>query len=330
VLDPQGETSQRIADILGEVLDFDVNDSGTAVFFSASQGEGGSAIYRWDRTTGQAGLQLECPQALCRAAQVSSEGDLLAYERTPLSEDESERIPQVWLLSLHEINRPGSGADQKSPAEPRLAGDPDHQTEQPSWSPTGLLIFYDATSTAYILLDPKTGEATSFPSQTGMPGSWDPSGEHFVIPEISDNEIQGSQEAKDLQPIPSSHLLRYERKEGVLEDLTQADDLDDSIPAYSPKGGRLAFARRYLDLARWTPGRQLWIMQPDGSNAQPLTDDPFYNHYDFAWNPEGEELAYVRFNQDLMTEPPEIWLIRADGTLARQLIIGGYAPQWMP
>ena len=71
-------------------------------------------------------------------------------------------------------------------------------------------------------------------------------------------------------------------------------------------------------------------MNEDGSDAHPLTDDASYNHYDFAWSPAGDQLAYVRFDKDALTQPPEIWLINKDGTNATRLITGGYAPQWVP
>jgi Tol biopolymer transport system component len=106
--------------------------------------------------------------------------------------------------------------------------------------------------------------------------------------------------------------------------------VEDANPVFSPDGANLAFGRKYLDIARWTPGRQLWLMHADGAEARPLTDEANFNHYDFAWNPTGDQLAYVRFNKDTLTEPPEIWLINADGSNATQLITGGYSPQWVP
>jgi Tol biopolymer transport system component len=108
------------------------------------------------------------------------------------------------------------------------------------------------------------------------------------------------------------------------------DNLEDTLPVFSPDGERLAFARKYLNQDEWTPGRQLWLMDMDGGNARSLTREPSYNHYDFAWSPLGNQLAFVRFNQTTMTEPPELWLVNDDGSQARLLVIGGYAPQWIP
>ena len=113
-------------------------------------------------------------------------------------------------------------------------------------------------------------------------------------------------------------------------DLTQANVLEDGSPVFSPDGSWIAFSRRYLDSARWTPGKQLWLMRPDGSEAHPLTQAGDYNHHDFAWSLDGKQIAYIRFNQTILTEPAELWLINADGSQPLELVKGAYAPQWMP
>jgi Tol biopolymer transport system component len=71
-------------------------------------------------------------------------------------------------------------------------------------------------------------------------------------------------------------------------------------------------------------------MSEDGSNARLLSDDPNYNHYDFAWSPDGHQIAYLRFDQVSLNKPPELWLVNADGSEAIQLVIGGYNPRWIP
>jgi len=38
----------------------------------------------------------------------------------------------------------------------------------------------------------------------------------------------------------------------------------------------------------------------------------------------------VRFNEQTPADPPQIWLINADGSGAQQLMIAGYAPLWVP
>jgi Tol biopolymer transport system component len=325
-IDPETLENRQLSDISGEVIDFSVSAGGSEIYFDSSQGDAGSIIYRWDRKTGQSSPILRCPRALCRYSQASPSGDYLAFERTSLIGEEQARTPEVWLMAL-----PKGNPQNPAPApQPHLVGDKTHQTNQPSWSPDGLLTYYDTDLASFILFNPKNGETSKFSSQTGLPGSWGPDGNSYVISQAFDNPISNSNVISNVQVIPSSHLWLFNRKDASLKDLTGSDTFDDTSPALSPKGDLLAFARTDLNLARWTPGAQIWLMHPDGSQAHQLSEEPTYSHYDFAWSPDGGQLAYTRSDQNQMTEPPELWIVNVDGSLPRQIMIGGYAPQWIP
>jgi Tol biopolymer transport system component len=105
--------------------------------------------------------------------------------------------------------------------------------------------------------------------------------------------------------------------------------LEDTTPVFSPDGSYLAFARKFLDSARWTPGRQIWLLEVDKTGAVQYTDNPNFNHFDFAWSPDGSQLAYVRFNQTTLNEATEIWLLDTNNGLTTILVEGGFAPQWI-
>jgi len=318
-LDLQSGEIQQVTDGTGQVLDYCVSRTGGQAYFAASLGASGSAIYRLDLLNGESVKVLDCPQAICRYPQVSPDGNLLAYERVELRRAQGSRS-QVWLLDL-------SGSGQNTPT---LAGDSDHETHQPLWSPDGRLVFYDFNQGAFVATNLQSGESINFPSQTGIPGAWSPDGQSYVITEIFPNAISDPNLLPGLSAIPSSHLLRFNAQDGSLLDLTVVDDVEDASPAFSPDGRTLAFARRYLDITRWTPGRQLWLMGADGSDQRPILRDPDFNYSNFTWSPQGERLAFVRFNEQTPADPPQIWLINADGSGAQQLMIAGYAPLWVP
>ena len=322
ILDLQSGEIEKITDTPGSVLDFDVDSTGAKIYFTSSHGEGGSTIHRLDRLTGEVSTILKCPQALCRYPRISPLGDFLAYERTDLS---GNAYPQVWLIPLEN----GEIGQEANSPEPFLAGEADQQTQQPLWSSTGTLSYYNYDQSAFIAKNPNSEGGVQFLSQTGIPGDWHPDGSSYVIPEIFIDAID-QDTITDLESIPTSRLLRFDYPDGNASNLTQENNVEDANPVFSPDGANLAFGRKYLDIARWTPGRQLWLMHADGDEAHPLTDEAHFNHYDFAWSPTGDQLAYVRFNKDTLTEPPEIWLINADGSNATRLITGGYSPQWVP
>jgi Tol biopolymer transport system component len=341
IFNPETDAGQELTDIPAGVLDFDVSPDGESIYYSVKNLQGGSSIYRLEDinsptgSAAQAGEQprstliLACTRATCRTPKISPQGDFLAYERTAFLGGAEPTYTRVWLLPLGENPAPIPGQALTTQSQARLAGPQGNQTTLPEWSLEGWLSFYDNTLAAFTLLNPSDGQAVQFANDTGQPGSWSPDGEAFVAPEITFIE-PGDPQRTGLESIANSHLIRFDRQNSSKQDLSQAENLEDASPAYAPGGTSLAFTRKYLDIAHWTPGRQLWVMNADGSDVRQLTDDPFYHHYALTWKPGGGQLAYVRFNQTVLTEPPEIWVINPETAQATRLIVGGYAPQWIP
>ncbi|HSQ27975.1 MAG TPA: Ig-like domain-containing protein [Anaerolineales bacterium] len=314
------------------IEDFSVSHEGSVLYFSANNSQGGSDLYRLNLASEQLvdgssaeeqalpALILECLDVDCRMPVASPKGDYLAFERT-----EQLGFPRVWLLPLsgqEDLNGPAVRTEDAI-----LAGDPAHQTLLPSWSIDGLLAFYDTQAAAFVIYDPYSGDRVLFPNQTGQRGDWHPAGREFLAPEIF---FLNAGSVTGLQNFANSHLILFDRLTNSTSDLTPADDMEDSSPSFSPDGSYLAFARKYLDQYRWTPGRQLWVMMPETGQAQAITDDSYYTHYEFAWSPDSKLLAYVRFNQTLLTNPPEIWLLELLNVERTLLVENGYWPQWIP
>lgn len=333
-LDPvSGEITRLTASAFG-VLDFSVSPDGSRLFISMRNATGGSDLYHMERspestTSWSSALLLACPQAYCRSPRLSPDGVTLAFERAPLPGNAltvsgDALFPQVWLLTL---DRDSSGGSEPSGEE--LASPPDHPTHTPAWSSKGNLSFYDVLERAYVVLDLDSGETTFLPNETGEPGSWSPQGDYFVAPEILSIPVaQGSLDPGEA--ITASHLLRFDPETAASRDLSHGPFVEDTSPSFSPDGSYLAFARRYLEATRWTPGRQAWVMRPDGSEAIALTNAPAYSHSAFAWSADGRQIAYLRFNQETLIDPPELWMVAIGGSSPTQLVIGGYAPQWIP
>ena len=71
-------------------------------------------------------------------------------------------------------------------------------------------------------------------------------------------------------------------------------------------------------------------MQHNSRQAYPITNEPLFNHYELSWSPTDKLLSYVRFNQSTLTDPPEVWVINIDTTIALQIQKDAYSPQWIP
>lgn len=317
-LDPATGSIRRYTQGL-DVRDYTVSRDGKIFYFSAGNAQGGTNLFRIDRMeadipmdqTYQPEKLLDCGSAQCRNPAVSADGQTIAYEKLSPGIMPGTGGAQVWMVSLKELTT-------------QAVGQAGHETVNPAWSTTGLLAYYDKTSNVYEVYNPATGERIQLPNQTGQPGAWSPDGKDYLAPEISYQQASGTTETG------SSHLMRYRVRENSSLDLSGKGLVEDVEAVYSPTGQSIAFTRKFLDAAHWSPGRQIWIMSPDGSHPHPITDEPRYNHYDLAWSVDGQRLAYVRFNQEMISDPPELWIVNADGSDPLQLVIGGYSPEWIP
>ncbi|MBW8009949.1 MAG: hypothetical protein FVQ83_01730 [Chloroflexi bacterium] len=323
-----GEVEQ-LTDSLG-VLEYDVSEDGIKIFYSATNPSGGSDLWILNRRTGESELLLACESVTCRNPQVSPDQSMVAYEREVSAGLGQATYSQVWLTSV-------------GPAGTNQVVIANRETRLPVWSPDGWLSLYDAGLDSYVFMDLKGDGEVFFDNLIGEAGSWSPNGNLFVASEFFDvdldilrgpsGEAENSEvEEENLQAVSvlSTHLISFNLETYQISDLTVSDDLEDIGAVFSPSGVVLAFARRQIDEEGWSPGRQLWLMRADGREVRMLTDDPTYKHTAFAWRPDGTQIAYVRFNQTLLTAPSELWVIDADGRNALRLVIGGYAPQWLP
>ena len=301
------------------VLDFTLSSNGIQIYFSAGNLQGGSNLYQIDRSeilSSADGLYtpqelLDCGSAQCRNPSASPDNLHLAYEYILPDPAGGPGPAQIWILDL--------ATRQASPV-----GAQGHETFQPSWSSLGSLAYYDRTSGEYEIGLAAADEWTALSNQTGQPGAWSPDGQFYLAPEIYYYQAPENTERG------TSHLIRYKIADQTDEDLSQSMIVEDAEAVYSPDGSKIAFARKFLDASHWTLGRQLWIIDADGSEAHPITDEADFNHYDLAWSRDATRLAYVRFDESKAYNPPELWMINVDGSNPLQLVIRGYAPQWIP
>ncbi len=309
VLDLLTGKKQNITRTLGEVLDFSVSPNGATIVI-AIRTEKGSAIYLIPGIDGKPSLLRTFENGQVTSPILSPSQNYLAYALTDLNKPQPDT--HIWLLNVKD-------GFNVAPVQLPDSGGP---VQYPLWSSGDILAYYDRASQTYRFYDPQTKtEIAKVACQTGEKGSWSTDGQSFVFAEIlmpTDNAI------------PTSHLLRYTLNSHKIVDLSQANNTEDASPQYSPDGKYLVFGRKFLDPLQWTPGRQIWIMDVTTLKSKPLLQEAQFNHYDFAWSPAGDQLAYMRFNQGNPISTPEIWVIQSDGNQDRQWISGGYSPQWIP
>jgi Tol biopolymer transport system component len=173
------------------------------------------------------------------------------------------------------------------------------------------------------VLDRDAGELQQFGNEWGAEPEWSPDSQSLVVPELM---LAGESLVV--------RLARIDLADESLLDISGDDDfVKDVGPVWSPGGGWIAFSRQFLDEERWTPGRQIWLTRPDGSEAYSLLSEPMGDHFALAWRPDGAALAYARSD---LSEGPQpvpvvtVWIYdlaeREPRLVAREAVL----PKWLP
>jgi TolB protein len=305
------------------VADYSSAEGSGDVFYLTPSVEGGQAVHSVDVRTGSDRSVMACPSVGCRRLGLSRDGTWLTLEAQPGPQGSPTGPGEVWAAPVD-----GSQDAQR-------LGAPGHDLRNALWGPGDRLAVYDATGSTMLVFDgpPDFNVLAEIPNKLGEMGAWSPDGRYLIYPEIVFiNPTATPSAGAAREPEYYSHIFRYDIETDQTTDLSGGSSglIEDASPAYSPDGRWIAFARKSLVPARWTLGRQLWLMRADGSQARPLTSQPVMNYSTFAWRPGSTALVYVQSNQADPTKPPELgWLDVSTGQ-THSLVQGGYAPSWIP
>ena len=310
------------------VIDYTLSADGTQVLYVVVQEDGEHELRRLDLISGTDLSIHTCnPQEQCLTPALSPDGAWVTFLRQGMGIGAGGRLvlqtSQIWVM-------------EADGGEPFLVSPVDHTCADPGWSPQGWLTYYDqqlrATAMQTVDGGPAPAPFTYVPNTLGAGGSWSPEGERYLFPDIifPDPASAGGGTSED--SLYYSHLFQTDLSTGRSVDLSGSDDpmVEDASPAFSPDGQWIAFARKHLDFARWSPGRQLWQMRQDGSSAEPLTNQPNYNFSSISWSPDSTLLAFIRRSPSELEQGPEIWWLDPETGELAMLVAGGYLPTWIP
>jgi dipeptidyl aminopeptidase/acylaminoacyl peptidase len=310
----EGGPARQLTEEAGGVWDYAVHPEGQEIVYSALREDGGSDLVRMSRDGTDRRVLLGCSEAACLNPAWSPDGMQIAYERREIWSDAPNLDPKagrIWLLDLEE-------------GKERPLFEYDVALHSPVWSPQGDRLAYVSPMLPGVeVLDLDSGELQQFGNEWGAAPVWSLDGEYLILP-----ELMLADEALVVR------LVRIELVEEELLDISGDEDLVKDVgPAWSPGGGWIAHGRQYLDEERWTPGRQIWLTRPDGSEAYSLLMEAMGDHYAYAWRPDGAALAYARVDLSEGPQPvPDVsvWVFDLVERVAEPVAGDAVLPKWLP
>ena len=159
-----------------------------------------------------------------------------------------------------------------------------HDDRQPSWSPDGKRIAFEANrnwdnprNTEIYVMDADGGNEqnlTNNPGRDFLP-SWSPDGKRIAFSSVRDGHF-------------SYEIYVMDADGGNLQRLTE-NIKTDLFPSWSPDGKRIAFSS---DRKAAFENFEIYVMDADGGNLQRLTENREFD-WTPVWSPDGERIAFM-------------------------------------
>jgi hypothetical protein len=181
-------------------------------------------------------------------------------------------------------------------AEP-IADSPPEGAETPVWAPDGSKIVFSQNRVGHgelFTVEPdgsRLQQVTANDQGQDLDPAWSPDSSKIAFVRNSGGPIDlWVVAAEGGQP---SQLTRFDLQAGGFP----------TSPAWSPAGDRIAFTADPLaDGGSSNVPRDVWVMNPDGSNAAPLLETP-NDERSPAWSPDGSKLVFF---QSIGADPAEL------------------------
>ena len=323
IADPRNpEETRQVTNTESGVFDFAVSPDGLTIAYAEYTPDYTAAnIYLLDLETDAIQQITSCPEANCTSPVWRPDGQAIAYHRV---ETNSELTggglgpTRVWLVEIA-----GSVFNNRP-----LFDDYQIVGYSPRWSADGTRIaLYDPNGRGVLVYD-LSDESTQFiPGGTGTMGTLSPDGTKLVFADY----VPAGEDA-----LLRNHLLLADLTTDEVRDLSpETDAVEDTMPVWRPNGRDLAFGRLDVGITG-ARGAQVYLLNSETGDVEPLVIDPSYANGLLSWDPTGNQLVMQRFQlldaqgQPTQTSTTEIWTYNLVTGELIQVATDAYLPQWAP
>lgn len=306
-----GGEPERLSQLSNDISDFVVSPDGSTILFTVfRQADGGSDLWQMNADGSEQRMALDCEMAACSQAVFVPASTRVIYERRTIpSPGAPPGLPRLWWFDTV------SGETVPLFEDSQLLGLGATVSEDGRFlsfvSPT------DQGIQVYSLVD---GDGIFIPNRMGSPARWNPETGELLLSDIQlDEENQWE-----------VHLLTVDVASEAVTSLSGQMQMpvDDSTAVYSPDGAFIAFGRKE---PRTAMGRQLWVMNADGSNAYALTNDPDAHHGPFVWSEDGRYLVMQQYRLGEQFAQPKLMLFDTQTNDLREIATPAVQPfAWIP